>query len=95
MRGPDRWDTKRNAAKEARHTLTTSRARDQERRWVEQAETAYARFVAGWNPRGMLVEAAWAAARRRVHCAHSSDACEPAAVSTLPLSQPPSVGTPF
>ena len=23
--------------------------RDQERRWVEQAETAYARFVAGWN----------------------------------------------
>ena len=26
--------------------------RDQERRWVEQAETAYARFVAGWNPRG-------------------------------------------
>ena len=26
--------------------------RDQERRWVEQAETAYTRFVAGWNPRG-------------------------------------------
>ena len=26
--------------------------RDQERRWVEQAEAAYARFVAGWNPRG-------------------------------------------
>jgi len=26
--------------------------RDQERRWVEQAETAYARFVAGRNPRG-------------------------------------------
>jgi len=26
--------------------------RDQERRRVEQAETAYARFVAGWNPRG-------------------------------------------
>ena len=26
--------------------------RDQERRWVEQAETAYARFVSGWNPRG-------------------------------------------
>ena len=23
-----------------------------ERRWVEQAETAYARFVSGWNPRG-------------------------------------------
>ena len=26
--------------------------REEERRWVEQAETAYARFVAGWNPRG-------------------------------------------
>jgi len=26
--------------------------RDQERRWVEQAEAAYARFVAGWNARG-------------------------------------------
>ena len=26
--------------------------REQERRWVEQAETAYARFVTGWNPRG-------------------------------------------
>ncbi len=26
--------------------------RDQERGWVEQAETAYARFVSGWNPRG-------------------------------------------
>jgi len=26
--------------------------RDEERRWIEQAETAYARFVSGWNPRG-------------------------------------------
>jgi transposase len=26
--------------------------RQEERRWVEQAETAYTRFVAGWNPRG-------------------------------------------
>lgn len=26
--------------------------REEERRWVEQAETAYARFVTGWNPRG-------------------------------------------
>lgn len=26
--------------------------REEERRWVEQAEGAYARFVAGWNPRG-------------------------------------------
>jgi transposase len=27
-------------------------ARDQERRWVEQAEAADTRFVAGWSPRG-------------------------------------------
>jgi len=27
-------------------------ARDRERRWVEQAERAYQRFVAGWQPRG-------------------------------------------
>ena len=26
--------------------------REQERRWVEQAEAAYTRFVAGWNSRG-------------------------------------------
>lgn len=26
--------------------------REEERRWVEQAESAYARFVADWNPRG-------------------------------------------
>ena len=26
--------------------------RDEERRWAEQAEMAYARFVAGWNARG-------------------------------------------
>ena len=26
--------------------------REQERRWVEQADAAYTRFVAGWNPRG-------------------------------------------
>ena len=26
--------------------------REEERRWVEQAETAYARFVTSWNPRG-------------------------------------------
>ena len=32
-------------------TMDTSH-REEERRWVEQAETAYARFVAGWNPRG-------------------------------------------
>jgi transposase len=26
--------------------------RDQERRWVERADAAYARFVCGWNLRG-------------------------------------------
>ena len=35
----------------AAHAYNIKSHRDQERRWVEQAETAYARFVAGWNPR--------------------------------------------
>jgi transposase len=40
-------------AKEAlAHACNIKSHRDQERRWVEQAETAYARFVSGWNPRG-------------------------------------------
>jgi len=39
--------------------------RDQERRWVEQAETAYARFVAGWNPRGPQQVRTGAANERR------------------------------
>jgi hypothetical protein len=34
------------------HAYNIKSRRDQERRWVEQAETAYARFVSGWNPRG-------------------------------------------
>ena len=34
------------------HAYSIKSHRDQERRWVEQAETAYARFVSGWNPRG-------------------------------------------
>jgi transposase len=34
------------------HAYNIKSQRDQERRWVEQAEAAYARFVAGWNPRG-------------------------------------------
>ena len=33
------------------HAYNIKSHRDQERRWVEQAETAYARFVSGWNPR--------------------------------------------
>ena len=36
----------------AAHAYNIKSHRDQERRWVEQAETVYARFVAGWNPRG-------------------------------------------
>ena len=36
----------------AAHAYNIKSHRDQERRWVEQAETMYARFVAGWNPRG-------------------------------------------
>ena len=38
--------------KGAAHAYNVKSHRDEERRWVEQAETAYARFVAGWNPRG-------------------------------------------
>jgi hypothetical protein len=34
------------------HAYNVKSHRDQERRWVEQAEAAYARFVAGCNPRG-------------------------------------------
>ena len=34
------------------HAYNRKSQRDQERRWVEQAEAAYARFVAGWKPRG-------------------------------------------
>ncbi len=38
--------------KGAAHAYNVKRHRDEERRWVEQAETAYVRFVGGWNPRG-------------------------------------------
>src|SRR5262249_23535574 len=34
------------------HAYNLQSHRDQERRWVEQAEAAYARFVAGWNAKG-------------------------------------------
>lgn len=37
------------------HAYNLKSHRDQERRWVEQAETAYARFVTGWNARGPKV----------------------------------------
>ena len=39
--------------------------RDEERRWAEQAETAYARFVAGWNARGPKARTAAAKEERR------------------------------
>lgn len=38
--------------KGAAHAYNSKSHRDEERRWVEQAETAYARFVTGWNPQG-------------------------------------------
>ncbi|MFC5486388.1 hypothetical protein ACFPNZ_25815, partial [Microvirga aerilata] len=38
--------------KGAAHAYNLKSHRDQERRWVEQAEVAYTRFVAGWSPRG-------------------------------------------
>jgi transposase len=34
------------------HAYNIKSHREEERRWVEQAEGAYARFAAGWNPRG-------------------------------------------
>lgn len=36
----------------AAHAYNLRSCREQERRWVEQAELAYARFVARWNPNG-------------------------------------------
>jgi len=38
--------------KGAAHAYNIRSYREQERRFVEQAEAAYTRFVAGWNPRG-------------------------------------------
>lgn len=46
-------DSSRRAAKKGfAHAYNIKSCRDEERRWVEQAETAYARFASGWNPRG-------------------------------------------
>jgi hypothetical protein len=39
--------------KRSAHAYTLKSQRDQERRWVEQAETAYARFVASCNATGL------------------------------------------
>jgi hypothetical protein len=51
--------------KGAAHAYNLHSHREQERRWVEQAETAYARFVAGWNPRGPKARTGAAAEERR------------------------------
>jgi transposase len=51
--------------KGAAHAYHIRSHREQERRWVEQAETAYARFVAGWNPRGPKVRTGAAKEARR------------------------------
>ena len=51
--------------KGAAHAYNIRSHRDQERRWVEQAETAYARFVAGWNARGPKVRTGAAKEARR------------------------------
>jgi transposase len=47
------------------HAYNIKSQRDQERRWVEQAEAAYARFVAGWNPRGPKARTGAAKEERR------------------------------
>ena len=47
------------------HAYNLQRQRDQERRWVEQAETAYTRFVAGWNVKGPKARTGAAKEERR------------------------------
>ena len=47
------------------HAYNIKSHRDQERRWVEQAEAAYARFVTGWNPRGPRARTGAAKEERR------------------------------
>jgi transposase len=51
--------------KGAAHAYNIKSHREQERRWVEQAETAYARFVAGWNAKGPKARTAAANEERR------------------------------
>ncbi len=51
--------------KGAAHAYNLRSHREQERRWVDQAETAYARFVAGWNPRGPKARTGAATEERR------------------------------
>lgn len=58
-------DTAARGQKGAAHAYNVKSRRDEERRWVEQAETAYARFVAGWNPKGPKVRTGAATEVRR------------------------------
>jgi transposase len=51
--------------KGAAHAYNLKSHREQERRWVEQAEAAYARFVAGWNSKGPKVRTEAANEERR------------------------------
>jgi transposase len=45
-------DKARRGQKGSAHAYNIKGHREQERRFVEQAEAAYAHFVAGWMPRG-------------------------------------------
>jgi transposase len=49
----------------AAHAYNLRSCREQERRWVEQAELAYARFVARWNPNGPRARTGAAKEERR------------------------------
>lgn len=47
------------------HAYDLRSCREQERRWVEQAERAYADFVTGWNPTGHRARTGAAKEERR------------------------------
>lgn len=55
----------RRGQKGAAAAYNLKTVRDEERRWVEQAEQAYDRFVAGWTPRGPKVRTSAANEERR------------------------------
>jgi transposase len=49
----------------AAHAYNVKANREEERRWVEQAEKAYTRFVTGWTPRGPKARTGAAKEERR------------------------------
>jgi len=55
----------RRGQKGAAAAYNLKTVRDEERRWVEQAEQAYDRFVTGWTPRGPKVRTSAATEERR------------------------------